>query len=408
MTTNGPGNDPIRPLAGVRVLALEQMLALPAATQILSRLGAEVVKIEPPGGEGGRASRPRALDAADAEVGATFIRGNRGKKSIVLDLKQPEGVELFYRLLPRFDIFAENLRPGVTARLGIDYARVAQASPRTIYLSVSGFGNGSSPYGAYPAFAAVGEAVAGLYEFRRPEGDAPRVGASGPIGDLSAALYAAIGVLAALRLRETTGRGTHVDIAMADTALAMNDMAVNLWSMNAMDIADGRNVGVLDSFRAKDGYFVVVVIREHLWQRFCAVIGRPEWLADPQLQTRSDWSANLETRIRPAVEAWAADKTKSEAAAALATAGVPAGPSNEPVDVANDPHYRVRQMIESVPGLSGDPVLVVGNPIKFLGEDLPEPGGLPTLGEHTRALLAGELGLDDDMADEYFAQGGVA
>ncbi len=401
--------DPARPLAGIRVLAVEQMLALPVATQILARLGADVVKVEPPGGEGGRLSMPRATDITGREVGATFIRGNVGKRSVVLDLKAPGGRELFHRLVPGFDVVAENMRPGVADRLGIGYEQVQRSSPRTVYLSVSGFGNGGSPYAAYPAFAAVGEAIAGLYEFRRPEGEPPRVGAGGAIGDLSAALYGAIGVLAALRLRDRTGRGTHVDISMADTSLAMNDMSPNLWSMHAPDIAAGRNVGVLNSFRAKDGYFVAVVIREHLWQRFCTVLGRPEWLTDPDLATRAQWSANLETRIRHAVEEWASTRTKAAAAAELAAAGVPAAPSNEPADVVADPHFRSRHMIETVSGLApGEPVLVVGNPINLLDAPLPRPTRLPTVGEHTRELLSQDLGMTPDEVDELIADGVVA
>ncbi|GAA0985748.1 CoA transferase [Acrocarpospora macrocephala] len=395
-----------RPLAGVRILALEQMLALPVATQILARLGADVVKIEPPGGDGGRASRPTVADRSGAQVGATFIRGNAGKRSIVVDLKQPEGVALVHALLPRFDVFAENLRPGVARRLGVDQETVASISPSTLYLSVSGFGNSGSPYAAWPAFAAVGEAIAGLYELRRPEGELPRVGAGGAIGDLATALYATIGILAGLRQRERTGIGGYVDIAMADAALAMNDMGPNLWSMNAPDVAKGRNIGVLTAFAAKEGHFVVSVIREHLWKRFAETVGHPEWLTDERLRTRADWSARVDDVIRPGVEAWAADKSKQEAASLLAAAGVPAAPSNEAADVAADPHYATRSMLHPVQGLATDDVLVVGDPVKFLGTAEPAPGPLPVLGEHTGQILRDELGLAPEEI-ERLAETGV-
>ena len=150
-----------RPLAGVSVLALEQMQALPYGTQLLAHFGADVVKIEPPGrGESGRQARPSIRDADGREVGATFLRNNLSKRSLTLDLKQPDGCELFRRLVPHFDVVAENLGPGTAERLGVDYASLAEIAPRLVYVSISGFGRlGRSPYARWPAYAPIAEAM---------------------------------------------------------------------------------------------------------------------------------------------------------------------------------------------------------------------------------------------------------
>ena len=172
-----------RPLDGVRVLAVEQMQALPYATQLLARLGADVVKIEPLAGESGRASQP---------AGATFLRNNLGKRSVALDLRSDPGRELFLRLVPRFEVVAENFKAGTMERLGLGYDVVAAVHPQAIYVSVSGFGTGASPYAQWPAYASIVEAMSGIYEYMRPPDQPPRVNPVGALGDISSALFATI------------------------------------------------------------------------------------------------------------------------------------------------------------------------------------------------------------------------
>ncbi len=216
-----------KPLDGVRVLALEQMQALPFATQLLARLGAEVVKVEPPGGgDLGRSSQPAMTDPGGRAVGATFLRNNLNKRSVVIDCKQPAGRDLVLRLAPRFDVVGENFRSGAAERLGLAYADVAAVHPAVVYVSISGFGHRvpegtpDSPYDGWPALAAMVEAMSGAYEWKRPPGTAPVGSPLGAIGDIVTALFATIGVQAALRQRDRTGRGQHVDVAMLDALVA--------------------------------------------------------------------------------------------------------------------------------------------------------------------------------------------
>src|SRR5918994_471024 len=206
---NERARDAGKPLEGVRVLAAEQMQALPYATQLLARLGADVVKVEHPAtGETGRGSFPHILDPDGRTVGATFLRNNLGKRSVALDLKHDAGRALFLRLVPRFDVVCENFKAGTMDRLGLGYDSLAERHPGVIYLSLSGFGNtAETPYRSWPAYAAIVEAMSGLYEYKREPGRNPRANPVGALGDISSALFGVIGVLAALRTRDLTGQG---------------------------------------------------------------------------------------------------------------------------------------------------------------------------------------------------------
>jgi formyl-CoA transferase len=387
-----------KPLYGVRVLAAEQMQALPYATQLLAHLGADVVKVEPPGrGESGRGARPTLVDHDGRTVGATYLRNNLGKRSITLDLKHAEGREIFLRLAPRFDVIAENFKPGTMKRLGLDYEAVAAVHPAAIYVSLSGFGQlEQSPYASWPAYAPIVEAMAGIYEPNRKPGEPPPVVVAGALGDNASALFTVIGILAALRHRDRTGLGQHVDVSMYDATLAMADMVPQLWSMGApKEWAAAGSTAIVAAFRASDGYFVVSVFREHHFERLAGLVGHPEWPSDPRFATREGWAAHTEPVIRPAVEAWARDKTRLEACHALCALGVAAGPSQTAPDIRADPHVAARNMLVEVPRSDApEPMLVVGNPVKTSRLTDGPISRFPGLGEHTDAVLREELGLD--------------
>lgn len=398
-----------KPLDGVRVLAVEQMQALPWATQLLARLGADVVKVEAvTGGDQGRGSLPAMTDPEGRPVGATFLRTNLGKRSVCLDLKSERGRELFLDLVPRFDVVAENLRAGALARLGLDHASVSALHPRVVYLSVSGFGHAGSPYGDLPAFAPIVEAMSGIYEMKRQGDDPPVVAPVGALGDIGTALFGVVGVLAALRQRDRTGHGSHVDVAMLDAMVAMTDIVTNLWSMGLRDGQLGPLL--MHGFRARDGWFIVQVGREHQFARLVEAIGHPEWADDPRFATRQGWVDHLEDVLRPAIEGWAADRTTVEAARALGAVGVAAGPCLRDEQVVHDPHVAARHMLVEVPRTDGveQPVLVPGNPIKISGVAEGPEERVPWLGEHTDAVLSEELGLDADELASLRAEGVIA
>jgi crotonobetainyl-CoA:carnitine CoA-transferase CaiB-like acyl-CoA transferase len=384
------------------------MQSLPYATQLLGRLGAEVIKVEVPvGGDSARRARPAVEDKDGSFVGATYVRTNLGKKSLALDLKSARGRDLFLRLLPHVDILAENLRSGAMERLGLGPDELVRLHPSLIYVSISGFGRRSGgPYADWPAYTSIAEAMAGFNEAARHPGERPRVGAAGALGDLGTALFGVIGILAALLQREKDGQGRWLDLAMYDSMVALADMIPNLWSMG---VSTGGKIGaaVADSFKASDGYFVILVIREEEFARLAHAVGHPDWLEDDELAARSGWGANTEPVFRPAIEAWARDLTKLEAAERLCQAGVPAGPCHTADDVVADRHLRDRDMVLEVERpLGGPPLLVVGNPVRLSGCPSERwPRRWPRLGQHSATVLKELLGLADEELGELRADG---
>ena len=399
------------PLHGIRVLAPEQMAAVPFATQLMARLGADVVKVERPGaGETGRQSQPAITDPDGRSVGATFLRNNLNKRSVTLDLKDPRGVELFLALVPRFDVVCENFKAGAADALGIGYEAVSAVHPGVVFLSVSGFGSGpGSPYRDRAAYASIVEAMSGIYEYKRKPGHPPAANPVGALGDISSALFGVIGVLAALRQRDQPGPGfglgQHIDVAMLDATIAMTDIVTNFYSMGIADEAS-HDVGIVETFAAGQGHFVLQVVREHHFERLAETTGNPQWLDDSRLASRRGWVVHLEDVLRPGVEGWAAGKTNLEAVTALAAEGLAAGPSLTSAEVCADAHVAARDMIVEMPRPDGgDPVYIPGNPIKMSRTAQGPETRVPWLGEHTDEVLAAELGLSTAELAELRAAG---
>ena len=391
--------DTVLPLQGVRVLALEQMQALPFATQLLGRLGAEVVKVEHPrSGDLGRGSLP-AMPGPDGEpMGATFVRNNLGKRSVAIDFGTPAGRDLVLRLAPHFDVVCENFKSGSLAAKGLGFDDVAAVHQRVVYLSVSGFGNTTdTPYAGWPAYAAVAEAMSGLYDWKRHPDEPPVASPVGALGDIGTGLYGVIGVLAGLRQRDLTGQAQYVDVAMFDAMVSFADVVVNWWSMGMRPDPGAGLAMILDGFRADDGWFVVQVGREHEFARLAELVGEPGWVGDQRFATRTGWRSHIDD-IRTAVNAWATGRTSVEACHALAGAGIAAGPVFSAPQVLADPHLAARHMlVELERPDGGDPVVVPGNPVKI--SSVPDGGPEtppPSLGADTQRVLADELGLGPD------------
>lgn len=401
-----PDSTSAAPLAGIRVLAFEQLQSLPFATQLLGRLGADVVRVEPPGGESGRFSSPSVGDPQGRPLGATFLRNGFAKRSMVLDLKAPGAVDLVQRIAPHFDILAENFRPGVMDRLGLGYRVLHDVAPGLIYLSVSGFGAGDSPYSTIPAMAPIVEAMSGMYDMKSAPGRAPIVCPMGGVGDIGAGLFATVGLLAALHQRHATGQGQHVDIAMLDSTVAITDIVTNFWSMGLKD----RQIGaaIMDAFAASDGFFVLHVGREGQFRTLAQTIGHEEWLTDRRLDSRQGWVDHLDDVIRPAIEAWAAPRSRREACEILSAAGLVAGPCFTAEEVVHDEHLRGRDMLAEFqpPDGAHPPVLAPGNPIRMTGLAHTHGSRPPYLGEHSRSVLE-ELGVPAAEVDDLIDAGVV-
>ena len=379
------------------MLALEQMQALPFATQLLARLGAEVVKIESPdGGDSGRLSLPAMRDPDGRMVGATFLRNNLNKRSISITLKDARGRQLVLDLAGRFDVFAENFKGGSLARLGLGYDAVHAVNERIIYVSVSGFGNDeASPYHAWPAYAPVVEAMSGLYETKRRNGEAPRVAPGGSLGDMGTSMFATVGILAALYQRDRTGQGQQIDVAMLDSTVAMTDIITNYWSLG---MPSGVDVPIImHGFLARDGWFILQVGRVQQFAALARVVGHPEWITDPRLADRQGWFDCLESDIRPAIEEWAREKTKIESCLELGAAGLAAGPCLRDDEVVVDRHLVVRDMLVEMPRPDGvaQPVVFPNNPIKMSATPDGPARRVPWFAEHTDEVLRADLALDD-------------
>jgi crotonobetainyl-CoA:carnitine CoA-transferase CaiB-like acyl-CoA transferase len=396
------------PLAGVRVLAVEQMYSLPFATQLMAYLGADVVKIEPPGtGELGRYDALGVTDDDGMHVGYTYARNNLGKKSVCIDLAKPEGVALVKRLVARFDVLASNFRPGVIEKLGLGYDVLKVLHPRLVYASLSGFGTlNPTEYARRPGFAPIVEAMSGLYDYKNPPGQPPIICPMGALGDLAPGLFSLVGMLAALNKAQRSGEGSFVDVAMYDAMLAMADVVPGFHSMGANPDSPEVAAGVLAAFKADDGWFVIMALRDQHLKRFAEALGHPEWMSDARFAERTGWNRHLEDVVRPAVDAWARGRSKFEICDALGKLGIAAGPCQNAAEVVADPHLRQHEMLVEVERPDGKPpILAIGNPIKIAGVAQRKLGRWPRLGEHTAAVLTEELSIGAAEIDALDARG---
>ncbi len=413
---DGPGGsdgDFGRPLDGVNVLAIEQLQALPIATQMMVRMGARVVKVEPIAGETGRQALPAITDKSGRKAGATFLRYNLGKQSVAVDIRTERGRDLVLALVPHFDVVCENLGPHRADKLGIGYSVLEAINPRVIVASLSGFGNtGNSPYQEWPAFAAVAEAMSGIYEYSRRPHQLPIVNPMGGVGDTGTGLFTLIGILAALRHRDLMGRGQFVDVSMFDSMISFSDLVPNFWSLGLKRDPDQelRIPMINTAFKASDGWFLMSVFRRHQFERLAHLLNREEWITDPRFDEPWGWVDHMATVIRPAVEEWASSRTKMEAARTLAEAKIAAAPGNSATDLLEDPHVIERHMLVQVPRTDGveQPVLVAGNPVKMSRMPERPDGEFPTVGEHTDEVLHELLGLDASALASLRHEGVIA
>jgi crotonobetainyl-CoA:carnitine CoA-transferase CaiB-like acyl-CoA transferase len=341
-------------------------------------------------------------------IGATFLRNNLSKRSVTVNLKEDRGRDLVLALAPHFDVFAENFKSGALDRMGLGYEAVAAVHPSVIYTSLSGFGASGSPYADWPAYASIAESMSGIYDYVLVGDEMPRPNPVGALGDISSGLFATIGILAALRHRDATGEGQRVDIAMYDATVAMTDIVTNFESLGKHRLNEPKNA-ILDPFRASDGWFVMQLVREHQLERISQLVGHPEWPTDPRLATREGWAAHLEDMLRPPIEEWASTMTRMEAVAKLSAAGIASAPVQTAPEVVSDPHLAARNMLVEMERSDGveRPVLIPGNPVKLSKVAEGPESRIPWVGEHTRAVLTEELGLDDAAIDALVADGVV-
>ncbi len=387
------------PLRGVRVLDLSQALAGPYGAQMLGDLGAEVIKIEPPGeGDHSRAMPPYSVNG----FSAYFLGFNRNKKSLTLNLKSPEGKHIFFELVKQADVVYDNYRPGVRERLGIDYESCKKVNPRIISCSISGFGQ-TGPYRDRPALDLIVQAMGGAMSFTGEEGGEPvRMGV--PMGDLAGGLFSVHGVLAALYQREKTGVGQSIDISMLDCQIALLTYRVQYYFIGGeipVPIGSGHASGVpIRAFKAKDGKFVGVdAVVERLWRSFCQAIGHPELVEDPRYNSRVKRYQNRAELYR-LVEKVFLTKTRDEWMEIFVKFGVPAGPVYNLDEAVADPQVLHRGMIKEMDHPACGKLKITGNPIKMSASNEEVFAPHPALGENNQEILAKLLGYTPEKVEE--------
>ncbi|MBI2527854.1 MAG: CoA transferase [Candidatus Rokubacteria bacterium] len=382
----------MKPLEGIRVIDLTQAMAAPYCTMNLADMGADVIKIEPPG-----AGEPtRQLGAAHRNGhSATFMTMNRGKRDLAVDLKRAEGVEIMTRLVKTADVFVQNYRPGVAERLGLGWDALSVANPRLVYCAVSGFG-ATGPYAARGGYDLIAQGMSGIISVTGAE-EGPPAKSGVPLSDLAAGLFAAYGILCALEHRERTGEGQLVDTSLLEAALALTAReSAEYW-------ATGRPPGPLGSahrlaapyqaIRAADGHVTVGAADDRLFGALCAAIGRPDLPGDPRFAGGAERLVNRAALITE-LERTTTTQPRAVWLERLAAAGVPSGPIHDYAEALADPQVLARAMVVDLIHPGAGPIKALGVPVK-LSET---PGAVdrpaPLLGQHTAEILT-ELGYSE-------------
>lgn len=378
-------------LEGIRVLSFSEYLAAPYAQMVMADMGAEIIKIERPGtGDGGRAFGPWVKGES-----AYFTSLNRNARSVVVNLKVPEGIEIIKQLVKVSDVVLENFRADTLERLGLGYSQLRELNPKVIYTSISGFGHNDilpSPYSlsSRPAFDIVAQAMGGIMSVTGPVGGPPvKVGAG--IGDIIPGLFGVVGTLAALRVAHFTGEGQHVDISMVDGIMATLENAIQMYTHGGIirqpEGSKHHASAPFDCFPAKDGWVVIAAANDRLWVKLCKALGREEWGDDPRFVTNEQRFKNYDALIRPWMEEWTSQRTKAEIEAILLEADVPVAPVLNNKEVIESPHTAARQMLVEVehPIIGKEPL--VNSPIKMSRTMPGIETAAPLLGQHTEEVL---------------------
>jgi len=388
----------MKALEGIRILDLSRVLAGPYCTMVLGDLGAEIIKIEQPGiGDDSREYGPFI-----GKESAYFMSLNRGKKSITLNLKDEADRHIFMDLVKESDVVIENYRPGTMAKLGFEYEDLKKINPRIIYAAISGFGH-SGPYSTRPAYDMIVQAMGGIMSITGEPGQAPvRVGSS--IGDVTAGIFGAVGILSAIEARHKTGEGQKVDIAMLDCQVAIleNAIARYLLSGEVPQPLGSRHPSIapFQAFPTKDYYVIMSAGNDALWGKLCKVLGTPELIDDPKYKTNKDRNDNI-VELCEIISKISVTKTTAEWMQILEEGGLPVGPINTIDRVVHDEQVNARDMIVEVEHPIAGKLKFAGNPIKLSATPGEVTKPAPILGQHTEHVLKELLGWSDEQVSEY-------
>ncbi len=396
------------PLADLVVLDLTHMLSGPYGTMMLADLGARTIKVEPPGrGEGTRQLLADTPEYSRDGMGAYFLTLNRGKESVALDLKSPEGLAVFHDLVKHADVVFDNFSAGVTRRLRIDQETLAAINPRIITCTVSGFGE-TGPDTQRPAFDQVIQAMGGGMSITG-EADMPPTRSGIPIGDLGGGLFGAMGVMAAVIARQSTGRGQHVDVSMLDVQISLLNYMATMHLMSGIvpqRIGNGHFVHVpYNVYPTRDGHIVVACIGDAFFARFIELLPLPE-LLDPKYLRQPARLAD-KARIDAVIAREFVKHDTGDWLERLRVARIPCGPVNDFAQALSDPQVIARDMVVSMTLESGKEVRMPGVPMKFSDTGAPEFDPPPGVGRDSRRILSELLGYDSSRIEALCRSGAV-
>ncbi len=367
---------------------------------LLADMGARVIKVEPPAGDS-----TRAMAGGRNGESAAYNAVNRGKQGLVLDLSQEAGRDVFRRLARSADILIENYRPGVMARLGLDYETLARESPRLIYASISGYGQ-TGPSAARGGFDLVAQGESGIMSVTGTPGGPPAK-AGVPLTDLGAGLFALAGILGALHWRTTSGRGQHVDTSLFEAGLALSVWeATEYFSGRGVPAALGsahRMIAPYQAFRCADGYITVGAANDRTFARLAELLGRSDWVADPRFST-GDARVTHRDALAAEVEAITVTASRDSWLERLDAAGVPCGPIQTYAEAFASPQARARDMRVEVSHPALGTLQTLGTPIKLSEAPIDPRRRAPMLGEHTDLVLAA-AGYSEDEIEQLRASG---
>jgi formyl-CoA transferase len=382
-------------LDGLRVLDVTQVMAGPFCAMLLADLGADVIKIEPPAGDS-----TRQFPGGAGTESPAFNAVNRGKRGIVLDLKQAAAREVFLRLAPRSDILIENYRPGVMDALGLGYKTLSAANPRLIYTSISGYGQ-TGPSRMKGGFDLIAQGISGLMSITGERGGAPaKCGV--PLTDLGAGLFATVGILAALHHRERTGVGQLVDTSLVDAGVALSVWeATEYFSGTGIPQPMGsahRMTAPYQAIRCADGYLTIGAANDRLFRRLCEVLGHPEW-ADMPAYADNPRRVRNQAELAARIETVTIQRPRDEWLALFEQHEFPCGPINNYEQVFADPQIVAREMVVETTHPALGTLRSLGTPIKLSETPIDPRRRAPLFGEHTDAVLR-EIGYADDQIAE--------
>ncbi|MBI3636507.1 MAG: CoA transferase [Candidatus Rokubacteria bacterium] len=374
----------MKPLEGLRVIDLTQAMAAPFCTMNLADMGADVIKVEPPGGENSRQPGP----ASKHGHSGTFMAVNRGKRAMTIDLRSSEGVAIMHRLVKTADVFVQNYRPGVAERLGVGWEQLHALNPRLIYCCISGFG-ATGPYASRGGYDLIAQGMSGLISVTGEE-NGPPAKSGLPISDLAAGLFGAYGILSALEYRDRTGIGQLVDTSLLEAAMAMT-----VWE-SAEYFFTGQTPRALGSahrvnapyqaLRASDGYFTVGANTDKLYGGFCRAIGRVELMSDARFASRALRLQNRPALIE-AIEQTTVTHDRAHWLALIDAEGVPCGPIYTYPEALADPHALARGMVVDLVHKGAGAIKALGIPVKLSETPGAVDRAAPLVGEHTAEIL---------------------